>query len=258
MMVRTMSNHTDSATSVTSPKTLVVIGIGPGLGLSIARRFGGEGYTVAMLSRTADRHPGYLATLEADGIRGASYVADARDTRDLARALDAVVDDLGRIDLVYYGPGAEDPTAFPRPVLEATASDLREAMRMVYPALELTQHVLPGMLERKAGGLLFAGGLGAVVTLPFLGALASSAAALRTYALNLNAALSDTGVYAGTLIIGGLVARGDIHRHASSDPEFAEAVQAASLDPDQIADAAWRLFSARDQAEATFSALRSD
>ena len=42
----------------------------------------------------------------------------------------------------------------------------------VYPAIDIAGRVLPGMLARGAGGLLFAGGLSAVVPMPFLGALA--------------------------------------------------------------------------------------
>jgi short-subunit dehydrogenase len=58
----------------------------------------------------------------------------------------------------------------------------------VHPAVDLAGTVLPGMIDRRAGALLFAAGLGAVVPLPGLGALAVASAALRTYALTFNAA----------------------------------------------------------------------
>ena len=34
---------------------IAIVGVGPGLGLSIARRFGREGYAVALISRTQSR-----------------------------------------------------------------------------------------------------------------------------------------------------------------------------------------------------------
>ncbi|WP_246291808.1 hypothetical protein [Lentzea indica] len=39
--------------------TAVVLGVGPGLGMSVAQRFGREGYDVVLLSRSA---PGTPAT----------------------------------------------------------------------------------------------------------------------------------------------------------------------------------------------------
>jgi hypothetical protein len=89
--------------------------------------------------------------------------------------------------------------------------------------------------------------------MPGLGALALSSAALRNYALTLNAGLADKGVYAGTLTIGGLIERGDIHTLVTSQPGRFGAV--GTLNPDRIADEAWRLYTERDRAEETFSAL---
>ena len=37
-----------------TPKTCVVVGAGPGNGLSIGRKFFGEGYSVALLARSAE------------------------------------------------------------------------------------------------------------------------------------------------------------------------------------------------------------
>ncbi len=57
---------------------------------------------------------------------------------------------------------------------------MSEAVRtFVSPALDLTGMLLPGVLERGGGMLLFVAGLGAVVPLPGLGALAVASAALR-------------------------------------------------------------------------------
>jgi len=115
--------------------------------------------------------------------------------------------------------------------------------------------VLPEMTRHGSGGLLFAGGLSGIRPVPALGALAVASAALRNYALTLNAGLAGTGVYAGTLTIGGLIERGDIHRFVTSQRgQFGEA-PIVSLNPDEIADAAWDLYSRRDRAEATFSTL---
>ncbi|MDL4815786.1 SDR family NAD(P)-dependent oxidoreductase [Actinomadura opuntiae] len=235
--------------------TTVVIGAGPGLGLSIAHRFGREGHAVALVSRNGGRHPGYLASLASAGIEATSHPADVRDRDALLRALDEITARHGAIDIVYYGPGAADPAALPVPITETDVPTAREGMSWVYPAIDTVGAVLPGMLERGDGGLLFAGGLSAVVPMPMIGNLALASAALRNYAVTLNAALAGEGVYAGTLTIGGLIERGDIHRMATSDPDRLGDMTVRTLDPDKLANAAWDLYSKRDRAEAVFNVL---
>ncbi|MCG8926824.1 SDR family NAD(P)-dependent oxidoreductase [Lentzea sp. CC55] len=226
--------------------TAVVLGVGPGLGLSVAHRFGREGYDVVLVSRSAQRHEGYLAGLAAQGVKARAFAADVREPGQLRSTLDSI----GPVDVVYYGPGATDLGEAPEDIAVTTSEDARRAMGWLYPAIDVVQHVLPGVAER-GGGLLFAGGLSAVRPMPMLGALALSGAALRNYALTLNAALAGKGVYAGTLTIGGLVERGDIHRAVTAAPEKFGEVR--TLDPDAIADVAWRMFVRRDRAEEVFS-----
>ncbi|RZS37792.1 short-subunit dehydrogenase [Herbihabitans rhizosphaerae] len=230
-------------------KRAAVIGVGPGLGMSIARRFGREGYSVALVSRSADRHPGYLSELAGAGVDATAYAADVFD----AEQLTSVLEEIGTLDFAYYGPGSVDPVNRPVPITETDSAAVREAMRGVYPAIDLVGAVLPGMIERGDGALLFAGGLSAVLPMPELGSLAVLSAALRNYVLTLNAGLADTGVYAGTLTIGGLIERGDIHKLVLSQPDLVGGVPLTTLDPDEIADAAWDLVGKRDRAEATFS-----
>ncbi|MEV5750668.1 SDR family NAD(P)-dependent oxidoreductase [Actinoallomurus sp. NPDC052308] len=236
-------------------KTTVVVGVGPGLGMSIAHRFGREGHAVALISRSDRRHAGYVSALAEAGIEVESFVADVRDRDQILSALDAVAERFDRIDVLYYGPAATDLRTPPEPIVGMDTASVREAMAAVYSAVDVVGKVLPGMIERGDGGLLFAGGLSAVTPMPALGALALSSAALRNYALTLNTALVEKGVYAGSLIIGGLIERGDIHEMVESQRDRFGDVGIRSLDPDEIADTAWTLYSRRDRPEATFNAF---
>jgi short-subunit dehydrogenase len=218
--------------------------------MSIAHRFGREGHDVALISRTDARHAGYLAELGQAGVKAEAFTADVRDHDRLRSVLERIG---GEVEVLYYGPGAVDQEAPVKPITEVTAADTERAMTWTYPAIEATRHVLPGMLGRGRGALLFAGGLSSVVPMPGLGALAINAAALRNYAVTLNAALAEQGVYAGTLTIGGLVERGDIHRMLTADPGRYGHIP--TLNPDDIADTAWRLCVERDRAEAVFNVL---
>jgi short-subunit dehydrogenase len=235
--------------------TLAVIGAGPGLGMSIAHRFGREGHRVALVSRTDTRHADYVAALTGAGVEAASFAADVRDRAQLLAAVDAITERFDQPEIVYYGPAALDPADQPTPITEADSASVHRAMSWVYAAVDVVGAVLPGMLDRGSGALLFAGGLSSVVPMPALGNLALSSAALRNYAVTLHAALAGRGIYAGTLTIGGLIERGDIHRFVAANPDMFGGTEARTLDPDELADAAWELYVKRDRAEAVFNRL---
>ncbi|MCM3921762.1 SDR family NAD(P)-dependent oxidoreductase [Frankia sp. AiPs1] len=235
--------------------TVLVIGAGPGLGLSVGRRFGQEGFRVALVSRNGARHDQYVSSLAELGITARAFAADILRPDPARRALDAVTEAFASVDVVYYGPGAADPAVPPESIAATTRADAERAMSITFGAVQVVNHVLPAMIGRGRGGLLFAGGLSAVTPMPALGSLALTAAAVRAYALSLNVALAGQGVYAGTLTIGGVVERGDIYRQVVSDPSRYGPVEGHTLDPDTLADAAWRMYSIRDRAESVFSAL---
>ncbi|HEY3467331.1 MAG TPA: SDR family NAD(P)-dependent oxidoreductase [Amycolatopsis sp.] len=233
------------------PKVLAVLGVGPGLGLSIARRFGREGFTTALVSRTDARHATYRASLA--GITAPTYTADVTDETQLKEVLARITADVGEIDTVYFGPADAGAGPDLTPLPEAGADAVRRPFEsLVVPAVRLVEAVLPGMRARGSGALFFAGGLSGKYPMPMLGSLAPASAALRMYVLTLNAALRDTGVYAGALTIGGLIERGDIHR-MFTEQDFG--ITAGTLDPDAIAERAWSMYVERGEAEAEFTAM---
>lgn len=234
----------------------VVIGAGPGLGMSIAHRFGREGYAVELVSRTDTRHDRYLGELAEAGITAArAHAADAGDRDRMRAVLDDIAGRHGGISVLYYGPAAIDAAQLPVPITETDSDGVRALMDATYPAIDIARAVLPGMMARGDGGLLFAGGLSAVVPMPALGSLAASSAALRNYALTLNAGLAEHGVYAGTLTIGGLIERGDIHTYATARPEMLGKTGPKTLNPDDIAETAWQMYTKRDRAETVFDVI---
>jgi NADP-dependent 3-hydroxy acid dehydrogenase YdfG len=231
-----------------SGKVIAVLGVGPGLGMSMAHRFGREGFAVALVSRSDARHALYRAELAAEGVEVRTYVADVTDDQHVRRVLEQIRTDLGAIDTVYFGPASMD-SARPVPLAEADAAAVRGPVGSVLlPAVGVVAAVLPAMRSRGGGALFFGGGLSGKYPMPMLGSLAPASAALRMYVLTLNAAVAEEGVYVAVLTIGGLIERGDIHR---AFREYAH----STLDPDEIADTAWDMYVTRDRAEAEFVAL---
>src|SRR5687768_5790358 len=235
----------------TSSRVIAVLGAGPGLGMSMARRFGREGFAVALVSRTDARHAGYRDDLAAGGIESRSYAADITDPAQARDVLARIATDLGDIDTVYYGPATADLGGGIVALPDAGGADVRTSFEStVLPAVDVVAATLPRMLERGDGALIFGGGLSGLRPMPILGTLAPASAGLRMYVLTLAAAVRDRGVYAATLTIGGLIERGDIHRAFTG-----QGATLPTLDPDDIADTAWRMYVARDEAEAVFDVL---
>jgi NAD(P)-dependent dehydrogenase (short-subunit alcohol dehydrogenase family) len=236
----------------TSARVILVLGVGPGLGMSVAHRFGKEGYGVALISRSADRHAGYLSSLNDAGVDAAAFTADAADPAQLRNAVDAARKHFGRVDVGYFGLAAA--MSLTGDITTLTAADAESALNGVLPAVDFASLLIPELTDRGDGGLLFAGGLSSVIPMPPLGGLALFAAALRNYAITLNAALAPAGVYAGTITIGGLIKRGDIHTAMQQNPAFDE-LGVGTLNPDELAETVWRLYTERDQAETVINAL---
>jgi short-subunit dehydrogenase len=57
-------------------KTIAIVGAGPGVGLSVAEKFGAEGFKVALLSRNKAKNSGLAQRLAAKGIEAIAVHAD--------------------------------------------------------------------------------------------------------------------------------------------------------------------------------------
>ena len=84
--------------------TIAIIGAGRGLGAAVARKFGAEGFAVALLSRNQQHVDDLAADLSGDGLDARGYAADVRDPKSLTAALDRAAQDLGPIEVLEYSP----------------------------------------------------------------------------------------------------------------------------------------------------------
>src|SRR5205807_59418 len=80
-------------------KTIAVIGAGAGLGQAVARRFGREGFGVALVARTAARVGALADELCGEGIDAAAFPCDVADRPALAGTIDAITERFGQIDV---------------------------------------------------------------------------------------------------------------------------------------------------------------
>src|SRR6476469_655710 len=72
---------------MTDPRHLLLVGAGPGLAASIARRFAREGYRLTLVARSGERIATTVQELRAAGAAVAVVQADAGDPEGLRAAL---------------------------------------------------------------------------------------------------------------------------------------------------------------------------
>lgn len=86
--------------------TIAVVGAGKGLGAAVARRYGAEGFDVALLSRTQDNVDVLAADLREAGVTAQGYAGNVRRPDNLAAALDRATAELGPIDVLRHSHSA--------------------------------------------------------------------------------------------------------------------------------------------------------
>jgi NAD(P)-dependent dehydrogenase (short-subunit alcohol dehydrogenase family) len=180
-------------------KTIAIFGAGPALGLSVARRFGREGYRVALVARRQESLDELAAALP--DVETATFRADLLDPAQLAAAVAAIEERFGQVDVAVWSPGGLDQ---PRvEVLDIDPDELPGQLDLLLLApIRLARLLLPGMRKRGDGALLYASGTSATMPVPQLGNVGVALAGMRNYIFGANAALSGEGVYVGVVPIG--------------------------------------------------------
>jgi NADP-dependent 3-hydroxy acid dehydrogenase YdfG len=220
---------------------IALVAAGARLGLSLGKVFGGHGFDVALIARSPERLDELTEKLAAEGITAAGFPADITDRPALAAALDSAGGRFGGIDVLHYSsPGAGSTEALRRTgALDVTVDNLGPQVESTcYGAITATRAVLPAMLAAGTGTLLYTTGASSVTPAPVFVSAGMAGAALRKWALTLNAAVADKGVYAGHVAIGTWIA---------GTPGAPEGTPLR--EPDDIARVYWDLHAGREPAE---------
>lgn len=182
-------------------KTLAIFGAGKGLGLSLAKRFGKEGYQIALVARTASKLEEMVIELKSLGIESAYFIADIYSKEQIEKAVEEIKNKYGQIDVLEVSPvpGNYPPTS----VLNLTIENARDSFEgYAASSINIVNAVLPDMRARKSGALLFTTGLSSLYPFPMMGNIGVGIAGLRNYVHNLNAELLNEGIFVGHRALG--------------------------------------------------------
>ena len=142
-------------------KTIMVCGYGPGISKAVAEKFGAEGFSVALVGRSADKLAAGVKALEAKGVKAAAVTADLGDpagARDAVKKARAALGPITVLEWTAYNGGAGDLTT-------ADAAAIRASLDAgITGFLAAVQEALPDLRQRKdaadAAILVTNGGLG--------------------------------------------------------------------------------------------------
>ena len=209
----------------------VVVGVGPGLGAALVRRFA-PAYAVAMLARKAE----YLQAL-ADEIRhsGATVLAlscDVSDRAQITAAFRAIRTDLSDPAVLLYNAGSGTFGTITEITPEQYEADWRVN---AFGAFVAAKEVAPGMIARGRGTMLFTGATAGVKAGPRSVAFGPAKFALRGLAQALARDLGPQGIHVAWINVDGSIdipgARG--LKPSLTDSDF--------LKPEAVAETYWHL-----------------
>lgn len=193
-----------------------MVGVGPGIGLAVARRFVQEGMSAGLVARSE-------ATVKAAAEQLGSgdvlpVTADVTDEVGLRSALDRIVEAYGVPEVVVYNAARIQSDR----VGDLTAEQHRDAWAVnVVGAITTAAHLAPAMAERGSGSFLITGGM--PLPKPDYASLSLGKAGVRTLVTLLHQQYGAAGVHAASVTVSGGVGPG------------------TGWEPDEIANHYWRL-----------------
>jgi NAD(P)-dependent dehydrogenase (short-subunit alcohol dehydrogenase family) len=211
-----------------SNPVIVVVGAGPGVGASVARRFGSQGYDVALVSRSEDQLTALGEALRGEGITTGWTAVDITDEEALRGAVERFGRFAGHLDVLHFNPSAftaQDPLTL---TVDRLLADLRLG---VAPLLPLVQAARP-FLQRGAR-IVATGSAAADRPSHEAASLGVQKAGLRNLVRSVDSTLAKDGIRAVTVTVNGTLQRG-----TAFDPDrVAEALYAAVHQPED----AWQV-----------------
>ena len=215
-----------------SERIAAVLGVGPGLGAAISRRFAREGFAVALLARSEESTAPVREEIEGSGGEALDVEADATDAASVARAFERVRNSLGDPEVFVYNAGAFRMGG----ILDLSPEDFDRCLKASCAgAFYASQQVLPAMVEQERGTVILTGATASLRGSANFSALATGKFALRALAQSMARELGPQGIHVAHPIIDGQI---NTPRVRGMSPGRDEGTM---LSPDAIAEVYWQL-----------------
>ena len=172
-----------------------IVGAGEGLGRSLAAKFAGEGFDIALVSRT---EKGSRAAADAAGAaneraRVRFLAADATEPRSIEQALATVAREMGEVQVLIYNARGGFTRCEPLAMTYAQLEDIFHVE--VVGAFAAAKAVIPAMRERGSGSVLFSSATAALRGSGIVPLYAIGKFGLRALSQSLAKAYAKDGVH---------------------------------------------------------------
>jgi NAD(P)-dependent dehydrogenase (short-subunit alcohol dehydrogenase family) len=209
-------------------KVCVVVGVGPGNGAALGRRFAREGYAVALLARTQETSRSLAASLT----DARAYACDVAEAQSVADTFAAIERDLGAVHTLVYNAGS----GVWGTVEDIDAAAFESAFRVNALGLLLTaQKVIPGMKAQGEGNIVVIGATSSRRGVARTAAFAPAKAAQKSLTESMARHLWPQNIHVCLIIIDGVV---DLPRTRAMLKDKPDEFFVA---PDDLADTAFHL-----------------
>ncbi|XP_044469616.1 NADP-dependent 3-hydroxy acid dehydrogenase YdfG-like [Mangifera indica] len=224
-----------------------IVGVGPKLGLSIARKFAHEGYTVAILARDLGRLSVFADEIAREEKAQVFAIRiDCSESRSVKEAFEGVLS-LGFVEVLIYN--AYHPVSLHPANLTDIRIDSFEKSVFVSSigAFLCAQQVLPGMVERGKGTILFTGCSASLSGMAGFSELCCGKFALRALSQCLAREFQPCGIHVAHVIVDGVIGppRGPTTSQRSVVGEQQQGGRGEgtmiTMDPDSLAQTYWHL-----------------
>ena len=214
-------------------KVAAVLGVGPGLGSAVARRFAREGFSVALMARREESVSGVRREIEEGGGKALPVSTDATDPASVAAAFGRVRGELGDPGVFVYNAGAFQVGG----ILDLSPEKFDECFRTnCAGAFYAARHVLPAMVERGGGTVLLTGATAALRGGARFSALAVGKFGLRALAQSMAREFGPQGVHVAHIVIDGQINTPRMRGVSGGREDH------TMLSPDAIAETYWHLY----------------
>lgn len=208
-----------------------VVGVGAGLGAALARRFA-DRYPIALMARGKEKLEQFANEITAAGGRAIAVSVDVSKAEDIHSAFARTRGELGDVDVLLYNAAMRP---FGR-LMETKPSTFETTWRVnVFGAFLCSQEVVPAMLAKGSGVILFTGATAGTRPFPTSAAFGPAKFALRALAQVMARDLGPQGVHVAYVNVDGAIDMPFIHKLR---PEL---TKEDMLSPAAIAETFWHL-----------------
>lgn len=180
----------------------IVAGVGPGLGAALCRQLSADGYAVVGLARTRHHTDELAAELQARGADALMLACDLTDETAVRTALGEATERFGPPEVLVYNAGAIAMHAF----AETPVEDFDRLWAInCRGAFLCAREVVPAMLARGRGCILFTGASAATKPAARFAAFGAAKFALRGMAQSMARELGPQGIHVAHVIIDGMI-----------------------------------------------------